>query len=267
MTTELKNLLEEIAYVAELVVKAGWGEATSGNISVNVTDIVDLTSGDIKLVSKGNTPFRDNKVLAGQTLLVSLSGSRMRNMAERPENNLCIMDFNKYSSFFDLYTLVPTTSSAIKPTSETPTHLSVHESLLENGNPAKVLFHIHMTEAIVLSHFEEFLDEQKINHILWSMLPEIAMFLPEGTGFIPYLEPGSKEIGKETAKKFRNHNTVTWEKHGCLAIGKSTQDAFDKLEMLAKAIRIYLECRKAGIRPKGLSKQNIDILRNQSGNP
>lgn len=266
MTTELKNLLKEMAYVAGLVVKAGWGEATSGNISVNVTGMVDLTSGDMKLVSKGNTPFREYKMLAGQTLLVSLSGSRMRTMAERPENTLCIMGFNKDASGFDLYTFIPPTSST-KPTSETPTHLSVQESLLENGHPDKVLIHVHMTEAIVLSHFEELLDEQKLNHLLWSMLPEIAMFLPDGTGFIPYLEPGSKEMGKKTAEKFRNHHTVTWEKHGCLAIGESTQDAFDKLEMLAKAIRIYLECRKAGISPTGLGKQDIDKLRKQSGNP
>ncbi len=261
MSKALKILLKEIAQVAKLVVEAGWGEAGSGNLSVNVSELIDDELTGFQLVNENVAVEEKHAGLAGQSLLVSLSGSRFRTLAKSPKKALCLLRFNKNASHYHLYAHEKATLSKIKPTSEIPTHLAVQEALLKRKHPAKVLLHVHMTEAIVLSHFKEMLDEEKLNQTLWSMLPEIAMFMPEGTGFVPYLQPGSIEIGNETAKKINTFDTVVWEKHGSLAVAESPEEAFDKLEMMAKAIHIYLECRKAGISPEGLSAKDIKALR------
>ncbi len=261
MSKALKNLLKEVACVASLVVKAGWGEAGSGNVSVNVSELIDAGRKGFQLVNENVAVEETHSGLAGQSLLISLSGSRFRTLAKNPEKAMCLLQFNKDARHYNLYVHEKATLPKIKPTSEIPTHLAVQQTLLKRKHPAKVLLHVHMTEAIVLSHFNEMLDEEKLNQTLWSMLPEIAMFMPQGTGFIPYLQPGSATIGKETARKISAFDTVIWEKHGSLAVAESPEEAFDKLEMVAKAIKIYLECRKAGIDPEGLSAKDIDTLK------
>lgn len=261
MSKAMKILFKEIAHVAKLVVNAGWGEAGSGNLSVNVSDLLDAELSGFQLVKENVMAEEKHPGLAGQSLLISLSGSRFRTLAKNPGNALCLLQFKQDAGHYDLYAPDKAPLSEIIPTSEMPTHLAVQEALLKRKLPAKVLLHVHMTEAIVLSHFKEMLDEELLNHTLWSMLPEIAMFMPGGTGFIPYLLPGSAAIGQETAKKIIAFDTVIWEKHGSLAVAASPEEAFDKLEMMAKAIHIYLECRKAGIKPEGLSAKDIEMLK------
>jgi rhamnulose-1-phosphate aldolase len=72
------------------------------------------------------------------------------------------------------------------------------------------------------------------------MHTETAFFIPEGVGYVGMEIPGSQELAKATLKSLKNHKVVVWEKHGCLAVGKDVHDAFDRIDLMAKAARIYL---------------------------
>ena len=80
----------------------------------------------------------------------------------------------------------------------------------------------------------------RLNEILLKMHTETAFFLPEGIGYVGMEVPGSHELAKATLKSLKNHKVILWEKHGCLAVGQDVHEAFDRIDIIAKAARIYL---------------------------
>jgi len=83
--------------------------------------------------------------------------------------------------------------------------------------------------------------------VLLKMHTETAFFIPEGIGYVPMVEQGSLALAKATLKSLQNHKIVLWEKHGCLATGKDVHEAFDRIDLMAKAAKIYLLSRGLGL--------------------
>jgi len=72
------------------------------------------------------------------------------------------------------------------------------------------------------------------------MHTETKLFIPSGIGLIPLREPGSAELASLTHQKLRDHQVVLWKNHGCMAIGRNVNHAFDKIDLMNKAAGIYL---------------------------
>jgi rhamnulose-1-phosphate aldolase len=138
------------------------------------------------------------------------------------------------------------------PTSELPAHLAIHGMLLERKPQHTTVIHTHATELIALTHIKEFTSSEKINKLLWAMHPETAMFVPEGTGFVPYSVPGTQEIAEATVKELENHPMVIWEKHGVFATGHSVTEAFDIIDIMSKSAKIFFMVKQSGFEPEGL---------------
>lgn len=60
----------------------------------------------------------------------------------------------------------------VKPTSELPSHLAVHNYLIGKGSNYKASVHTHPIELVAMSHNPEFLKKDVLTNILWSMIPE-----------------------------------------------------------------------------------------------
>ena len=88
-----------------------------------------------------------------------------------------------------------------------------------------------------------------------------SLFVPDGVGFVPYALAGTEDIALATLKKLENHKAVLWEKHGCLAIGKTLSEAFDTLDILAKSTKIYFLCKSTGMEPEGLTPGQLEEIR------
>lgn len=254
---------DELRSVAKTIVRKGWGEATAGNLSVNVTNYFNLNESDVMNNGVIHTLPQKYPHLAGEVLMISLSGSRMRTMIEEPASALCFIVLNEGGS---RYRLIPDKPEIVSPapTSELPSHLAVQDLLKKTGSRDKVLLHTHMTEAIALTHLPGYCSERQINRRLWEMQPEMMTFLPQGVGFVPYQMPGSEVIGTATAEQLTHHKAVLWEKHGCLTTGSTLQEALDRQEMIAKSIEILFFCLNAGVEPEGLSEYQIAELRKQA---
>jgi rhamnulose-1-phosphate aldolase len=132
--------------------------------------------------------------------------------------------------------------------------------LIRHSAPEKVILHTHPDELIALTHIPDYLDETVLNRILWGMIPEVKVFVPEGIGFVPYQLPGSEALAEATIKSLDAHKIVLWEKHGCLATGTNIVEAFDSIDVLNKAAKIFLLCKNAGFSPEGLSEEQINEL-------
>ena len=157
-------------------------------------------------------------------------------------------------------------SENLRPTSELPAHLGIHQMITERGSTEKVVMHTHVTELIALTQCKEFCNQEVLNKIVWDMHPETIMFVPKGIGFVPYLLPGSLDIAKETILALQDHDVALWEKHGVFAIGKSVADTFDLIDILAKSAKIYFLCRSADIVPQGFTEEQLEELKKLSAN-
>jgi rhamnulose-1-phosphate aldolase len=257
----LKGTAREMSAVSEYLWYKGWAERNAGNMSINVTERINQK----ELLADGEkfeleTPYPE---LAGQYLLLSGTGVRMRDLARKPAKNLCLIYIGTGGRH---YMLFREGIGPLMPTSELPTHLSIHQKLIISGRKEKALLHTHVNELIALTQIQDFTNEESINKLLWGMHPETLLFIPEGVGFIPYTLPGTEEIAKKTLASLDAHSVVIWEKHGCLAVGENLIEAFDQIDILAKSANIFFTCRNAGFEPQGMTEKQLEEIRHSISN-
>jgi len=95
---------------------------------------------------------------------------------------------------------------------------------------------------------------------LWSMVPEVRLTVSEGVGVVPYHLPGSRALADATADAVQRRRAVVWDRHGCVAVDRDVVHAFDLIDTLDKAARIYLTCLAANATPRGLSEEELEAL-------
>ena len=248
----LEREINQIAEVAGYLWQKGWAERNGGNITVNITEFVD---DDMRAL-----PAISEPVAIGVTL-PSLSGcyfyckgtqKRMRDLARYPMSNGSIIRITDDCAHYEIVA-----DEAVKPTSELPAHLSVHNYLLAKGSPYRASLHTHPIELVAMSHNKTFLEKDVATRLLWSMIPETKAFCPRGLGIIPYLLPGSVALADATLKELDDYDVVMWEKHGVFAVDTDIMAAFDQVDVLNKSAQIYMSAKSMGFTPDGMSDEQM----------
>ena len=179
----------------------------------------------------------------------------MRDLARWPMDNgsvIRILD--------DCASYVIIADNAVMPTSELPSHLTVHAHLIETGSSYKATVHTHPIELVAMSHSRKFLGKDVLTNILWSMIPETKAFCPLGLGVVPYELPGSNTLADATLKELEDYDVVLWEKHGVFAKGLDVMDAFDQIDVLSKSAKIYINSKCMGFEPEGMSQEQLQEM-------
>lgn len=251
----LQREIEKVAEVAGYLWQNGWAERNGGNITVNITQWTDDAM-------QRQPPISDIKPIG--TTLPSLrgcyffckgTGKRMRDLARWPmENGSIIRILNDCASY------VIIADHPVQPTSELPSHLAVHNRLIEQQSPYKATIHTHPIEIVAMSHNRQFLGKDVLTRLLWSMIPETKAFCPLGLGIVPYALPGSNALAEATLNELESYDVVLWEKHGVFAKGLDVLDAFDQIDVLSKSAKIYLDCRAMGFEPEGMSSAQMQEM-------
>ena len=83
-------------------------------------------------------------------------------------------------------------------------------------------------------------------YILWKMQAESLVVFPEGIGIIPYMTPGTNEIGEATAAKMTEFKVVMWPHHGIFAVGSDPDETFGLIETVEKAALIFTTIQAQG---------------------
>lgn len=234
----------EIAEVASLLWQKGWAEAGAGNISVNVTGFYPGIHIDFRTFPMIPMEVK-YPALAHNYIFITAKGSRMRHLAKDTGAGLCLIKISKKGDGYQV--LFEDPENPHEPSSELPSHFAIHNLMVKKGGVEKAVLHTHCHELVALSHDKNLQDEKKMNEVLLNMHTETAFFIPEGIGYVPLLKPGSQELAKATLKALKDHRVVLWEKHGCLSTGKDVHEAFDLMEMMAKAAKIYFIGRSIGL--------------------
>lgn len=248
----LESEVMKIAEVAGYLWQNGWAERNGGNITVNVTDLVDDEIKALPAISEVKQIGVTLPSLKGTYFYCKGTGKRMRDLARFPMDNGSIIRVLDDSASY-----VIIADNPVMPTSELPSHLTVHAHLIETGSSYKATVHTHPIELVAMSHNRAFLGKDVLTNILWSMIPETKAFCPLGLGIVPYTLPGSNELADATLKELEEYDVVMWEKHGVFAKGLDVMDAFDQIDVLSKSAKIYINAKCMGFEPEGMSQEQM----------
>lgn len=254
--------LNRIAEVASFLWQRNWAEANGGNISVNLTHLHDSSLHELSQPRKTSELAEPLPELAGNFFYATGAGKRMRDVAKSPLDFGVIIRISKDGKHFEVVS-----ETAVKPTSELPSHLLIHNLLKAKGNHKSAVLHTHPGELIALTHCPLFLDPKRLTQMLWSMIPETRVLVPKGVGIVPYMLTGTMAMAKATIKQLEKHEVVLWEKHGALAVSDDIMHCFDLIDTLTKSAKIYLAAKTAGFEPQGLTREQMDELGRAFGLP
>ena len=244
--------VEKVAEVAGYLWQKGWAERNGGNITVNITEYID---DEIKALPAISEVYQIGAVLPhlkGCYFYCKGTNMRMRDLARRPMENGSIIRILE-----DCASYVIIADNAVKPTSELPSHLSVHNHLISIGSPYKASLHTHPIELVAMSHSKRYLEKDVATKLLWSMIPETKAFSPRGLGIVPYKLPGSVELAEATIAELADYDVVMWEKHGVFAVDCDIMQAFDQVDVLNKSALIYIAAKSMGFEPEGMSDEQM----------
>lgn len=238
---ELNRIICSAQDVAGRLWDKGWAEKNAGNFSINISNI-GLKSFKSSVPVKLARRF---PALRRQTLLVTATGSRMRDLARAPKSGLGIIRIGEQG---DIYWSSPLDRNQTRftPTSELLSHLAIQESFLKRRSRNNTVLHTHPDELVALTHLPAARTERGLNRILSAMHPEVPYFLPGGAGLVAFYKPGSFALGKASVLALKRHDILVWKKHGCLAAGEDIVSIFDLIDVLNKAAKLFFLCRRAG---------------------
>ena len=248
----LEREINQIAEVAGYLWQKGWAERNGGNITVNITEFVDDDMRALPAISEPVAIGVTLPNLSGCYFYCKGTQKRMRDLARYPMSNGSIIRITDDCAHYEIVA-----DEAVKPTSELPAHLSVHNYLLAKGSPYRASLHTHPIELVAMSHNKTFLEKDVATRLLWSMIPETKAFCPRGLGIIPYLLPGSVALADATLKELDDYDVVMWEKHGVFAVDTDIMAAFDQVDVLNKSAQIYMSAKSMGFTPDGMSDEQM----------
>lgn len=253
--------VQEMIDITSNLYRLGWDERNGGNTSYildedEVSQYLD-TANTIR-----NIPMIFNgEPLIGKYFLVTGSGKYFKNVANDPEMNLGIIRVASDGKSVDLLWGF---SDGGVPTSELPAHFMSHIARLEVDPENRVIMHCHATHLLAMS-FTHDLSPKKFTRTLWEMCTECLVVFPEGVGILPWLTPGTNEIGEATAKAMKKYRIILWPFHGIYGAGKTMDEAFGLIETAEKAAEVYTYvCAQGGVK-QSITDENFRSLAKQFG--
>ncbi len=252
----LAKQVAEVAEVAGYLWQKGWAERNGGNITINITDVVTDGIRGMKAISDKTQIGTTLPHLKGCYFFCKGTNKRMRDLARWPMENGSVIRICDDCASYEIIADQP-----VRPTSELPAHLSMHNYLIGSGSSYKAAMHTHPIDLVAMTHNPAFLEKDVLTKLLWSMIPETRAFCPRGLGIIPYKLPSSIELAEATVKELADYDVVMWEKHGVCAVGENVMEAFDMVDTLSKSAQIYLTAKSMGFEPTGMADELMEELK------
>ena len=243
----------QVAEAAGYLWMKGWAERNGGNITVNVTEHITDEIRALPAITQELPIGVTLPHLKGCWFYCKGTQKRMRDLARNPMANGSIIRIKDDCAHYEIVADNP-----VMPTSELPSHLSVHNYLIAKGSPYKASLHTHPIELVAMTHSKYYMGKDVATNLLWSMIPETKAFCPRGLGMVPYMLAGSVELAEATIRTIDDdYDVVMWEKHGIFAVDTDVMSAFDQVDVLNKAAQIYISAKNMGFEPDGMTREQM----------
>lgn len=264
--TALENIMQfrpiqEMIEVTSNLYRLGWDERNGGNITYLVDEAEVQKYIDTTKVIRNIPMSFDGKELVGKYFLVTGSGKYFKNVQSDPENNLGILRVAEDAHSVDLLWGY---SDGGLPTSELPAHFMSHIARLAVDPENRVVMHCHVTHLLAMTFSHE-ITSKVITRTLWEMCTECLVVFPEGIKVLPWLVPGSNEIGEATAKAMKDFRLVLWSFHGVYGAGRTIDETFGLIETAEKAAEVYTYVQAQGGMKQTITDENFKALAKQFG--
>lgn len=227
--------IREMAEITHHMWTLGWDELNGGNISYLLDEEEVAKYINIREPLRALDLAFPVKELAGKYFIVTGSGKYFRNVVKDPEANLGVV---RVTDSGEQVEILWGLRDNARPTSELASHFMSHIERLKVDPTHRIVLHTHATNVIAMT-FTHDLDELKFTKTLWQMCTECLVVFPDGVSILPWIVPGSNEIGEETAKKMKNHRVVIWPHHGIFGTGSTMDSTFGLIETVEKAAAVY----------------------------
>ena len=255
------NYVQEMIEVTTNLYRLGWDERNGGNISYLLEENEVLPFLNPTEVIREIPMIFDATSLAGKYFIVTGSGKYFKNVQANPAENLGVIRVKEDGKTLQL--LWGLENDAV-PTSELPSHFMSHMARLEVDPENRIIMHNHATHLLAMS-FTHDLDEKAFTRTLWQMCTECLVVFPEGVSILPWIVPGTTEIGEATAAKMKETRLVLWPQHGIYGAGKDMEEVFGVIETAEKAAEVYTYvCAQGGIK-QTISDENLRLLADSFG--
>lgn len=249
------EVIESIGAAGGRLNDIGAVEAGAGNISACFNWPVDLD--DFFTAREEITLPYEVPHLVGYTVLVTGSGTRLRQLARNPLKNLGAVvvheggrtgtiHFNRKGNF-------------ARPTSEFNSHLAVHEDQVrDRGIGFHAVIHAQPPHLTLLSHIPAYQSTATMNAAILRWEPETVVQLREGIGYLPFMVPGSDELMGANVANLRKHQIVLWAKHGVMARSDTSPlKACDRIEYAETGAMYEYMNLCSGSRAEGLTDEEL----------
>ncbi|WP_071130511.1 rhamnulose-1-phosphate aldolase [Enterococcus timonensis] len=245
--------VEEMIEVTSNLYRLGWDERNGGNVSYLLDEKEVEPFLDLNDVQRKIPMIFDASGLKGRYFIVTGSGKYFKNVQKAPSENMGIIRIAEDGKTLDL--LWGLENDAV-PTSELPSHFMSHLSRLSVNPKNRIIMHNHASHLLAMTFTHE-LDERAFTRTLWQMCTECLVVFPEGISIIPWLVPGTNEIGIATAEKMKETRLVLWPQHGVYGAGETMDEAFGLIETAEKAAQVFTYVKAQGPILQTLTDENL----------
>jgi rhamnulose-1-phosphate aldolase len=248
---DLLEILESIGQGGQRLASIDATEGAAGNISVCVGWPIEVRR-HFPISEQIELPLPAPH-LAGHRLVVTGSGRRLRDIAQRPLANLGVVVVEEDGRRGVLHTSHERLFAGL--TSEWNSHLAVHDdTVARTGTNFHAVVHAQPPHLTYLSHVPGYADEREYSRRVLRWEPETVIALPAGIGVLPFMVPGSAELMAANVESLRRHRIVVWSKHGVMARSDlSVTRAVDRIEYAEAGARYEYMDLVAGGRGEGLT--------------
>ncbi|MEH7130737.1 rhamnulose-1-phosphate aldolase [Neobacillus drentensis] len=262
MSLAMRNLIYTAPFLHEMIeatsnlYRLGWDERNGGNISYLLNEYEVLPYLDVDNVVRTVPMNFDASELASRYFAVTGSGKFFKNVKEDPASNLGVIRIAADGKSYEILWGLEDGGVA---TSELPTHLMNHMKRLAVDKNHRVIMHCHATHLLAMT-FTHSLKEEEFTKTLWEMCTECIVVFPDGVGVIPWIIPGTNEIGEATAEKMEHVRLVVWPHHGIFGAGATMDETFGLIETAEKAAQVYTIVCAQGGKKQTISDQQLQDL-------
>ena len=220
----------------------GWDERNGGNLTLRL-DEADIApfSADFYEKPRYIALSQPMPLLANTPFIVTGSGKFFRNVQLDPAANLGVVQVDSDGAGYHI--LWGLTHEAV-PTSELPAHFLSHcERIKATNGKDRVIMHCK----------------------LWEGSTECLVVFPDGVGILPWMVPGTDEIGQATAEEMQKHSLVLWPFHGVFGSGPTLDEAFGLIDTAEKSAEVLVKIFSMGGMKQTISREELVALGKRFG--
>ncbi len=241
----------------------GWDERNGGNLTLRL-DAADIEPyrADFHAQPRYIALSQPMPTLAGMPFIVTGSGKFFRNVQLDPAANLGVVQVDNDGAGYHI--LWGLENDAV-PTSELPAHFLSHSARIKATNGQdRVIMHCHATNLIALTYVLEN-DSDVFTRKLWEGSTECLVVFPDGVGILPWMVPGTDEIGQATAEEMAHRSLVLWPFHGVFGSGPTLDETFGLIDTAEKSAQVLVKVESMGGMKQTISRDDLIALAKRFG--